>query len=283
MLENYKIGSFTLQIEADFQMADTGLADMFRIKEPGKLKCICTSEQRLIESPGPEIYKDEKMTARMVDGGTERTLYMPLPKNRPYMVVTDRACGRRMFLRYSAADLSWSRSFNYFWPAMGIYHYIMLTGNLLMRSAYVTVGGKAILFTAPSGTGKTTQAVLWAKYRGGKIINGDRAVIGRENGVSMAYGVPVSGTSRICHNQTAPIKAIVSLRQAPENKAVVLRGPKALSALAPSLALDTWRSGDYAAALSILSDIIADVPVISLECTPDVGAVEELEKLLKII
>lgn len=283
MLESYKIGSFTLQIDADFQMTDSGVADMFRIKEQGKLKCICTTESTLRESPGPEIYGDEKMTARQVDGGTERTLFMPLPKRRPYIVVTDRACGRRMFLRYSAADLSWSRSFHYFWPAMGIYHYLMLTGNLLMRAAYIAVDGEAILFTAPSGTGKTTQAVLWAKHRGARIINGDRAVIGRENGVSTAYGVPVSGTSRICHNQTAPIKAIVSLRQASVNKAQRLVGPRALSVLAPSLALDTWRSGDHAAALSILSDIIADIPVISLECTPDVRAVEELEKLLKLI
>ncbi|WP_370839368.1 hypothetical protein [Intestinibacter bartlettii] len=33
---------------------------------------------------------------------------------------------------------------------------------------------KGILFSAPSGTGKSTQADLWEKYENAEIINGDR-------------------------------------------------------------------------------------------------------------
>lgn len=283
MLENYKIGTFTLQIDSDFQLTDSGAADMFRIEQPGKLKCICSRESVLIQSPGPEVYSDDKMSARQVDGGTERTLFAPFPRRHPYMVVTDRACGRRMFLRYSASDLSWSASFNYFWPSMGIYHYIMLAGNLLMRCSYIIHDGKAILFTAPSGMGKTTQALLWAKYRGAKIINGDRVIVGREKGCAMAYGAPVSGSSPICQNKSAPIKAIVSMRRGESNRAFRLEGARALSMLAPSICLDSWRDGDYAAALSILDGVIENVPVLFLQCTPDEGAVAELENLLKTL
>ena len=50
---------------------------------------------------------------------------------------------------------------------------------------------KAILFSAPSGTGKSTQADLWQKYvRGVEIINGDRAIIGIEDNGVKAYGLP---------------------------------------------------------------------------------------------
>ena len=47
--------------------------------------------------------------------------------------------------------------------------------TLLMHGAVIAVGNKAWLFTAPSGTGKSTQAELWERYRNAEQINGDRS------------------------------------------------------------------------------------------------------------
>ncbi len=41
-------------------------------------------------------------------------------------------------------------------------------GNMILHCAYVEYQGEAILFSAPSETGKTTQANLWEKYRGSR-------------------------------------------------------------------------------------------------------------------
>ncbi len=70
----------------------------------------------------------------------------------------------------------------------------------------------AVLFTAPSGTGKSTQAELWRKHRGASIINGDCTLIAEDDGVFTAFGFPFSGTSGIFENRKAPIAAVVYLR-----------------------------------------------------------------------
>ena len=43
---------------------------------------------------------------------------------------------------------------------------------LILHCAYLEYQGKAMLFSAPSGTGKTTQAGLWEQYRGSRTVNG---------------------------------------------------------------------------------------------------------------
>ena len=86
--------------------------------------------------------------------------------------------------------------------------------SLILHCAYRVYQGEAILFSAPSETGKTTQANLWEKYRGSRTVNGDRALLGKRNGRWTAQGWPVCGTSEVCHNEEFPIRAVVMLSQA---------------------------------------------------------------------
>ena len=86
--------------------------------------------------------------------------------------------------------------------------------SFILHSAYIRHRGRAILFSAPSGTGKSTQASLWAQYAGAEIINGDRALLQKVQDCWMARGWPVCGTSGICQNADARLSAVVLLRQA---------------------------------------------------------------------
>ena len=52
--------------------------------------------------------------------------------------------------------------------------------QMVLHCAYVEYRGEAILFSAPSETGKTTQAGLWEKYRGSRTVNGDRSLLGKK-------------------------------------------------------------------------------------------------------
>ena len=69
--------------------------------------------------------------------------------------------------------------------------------SLILHCAYMVYQGEAILFSAPSETGKTTQANLWEKYRGSRTVNGDRALLGKRDGRWTAQGWPVCGTSEV--------------------------------------------------------------------------------------
>ena len=52
--------------------------------------------------------------------------------------------------------------------------------SMILHSAYMCYEDTAVLFSAPSETGKSTQAGLWEKYRGTWTVNGDRSLLIRE-------------------------------------------------------------------------------------------------------
>ena len=56
-----------------------------------------------------------------------------------------------------------------------------------LHSSYIIYHDKAILFTGPSGIGKTTQAELWRDYQGAEIINGDVTLIRKWDGRYCAF------------------------------------------------------------------------------------------------
>ena len=90
---------------------------------------------------------------------------------------------------------------------------------LILHCAYLEYQGKAMLFSAPSGTGKTTQAGLWEQYRGSRTVNGDKALLEYDGKTWTANGWPVCGTAEVCENKKLPIGCIVMLSQAKLNQA----------------------------------------------------------------
>ena len=142
------------------------------------------------------------------------------------------------------------------------------------------VNGEAIVFCAPSGTGKSTQAELWKKYRGAKIINGDRVIVRRtENGFT-AGGIYYSGTSEYCENITAPLKAVVLLGQAKENRIARCGGGEAMRRLFRECTYTAELKNDPAMIADIVADIVNGAAVYKLDCVPDESAVATLEEVL---
>jgi hypothetical protein len=160
-------------------------------------------------------------------------------------------------------------------------HHIVHHGGFLLHSAYIQVNGKAILFTAPSGTGKSTQARLWEKYRGARIVNGDRtAVTVGQEGV-FAHGIPYCGTSGICGRAVLPVEAIVYLSQGPESVARPLNGLRAFRRVWEGCSVHVWDREDVELCTNTVTEAIRQVPVVHLACTPDETAVNALEAYLR--
>ena len=51
---------------------------------------------------------------------------------------------------------------------------------MLLHSSCVAVEEKALIFTAPSQTGKTTQARLWERYGNAGVVSNDRSLIRKQ-------------------------------------------------------------------------------------------------------
>lgn len=151
---------------------------------------------------------------------------------------------------------------------------------LILHCAYIKYRDEAILFSAPSETGKTTQANLWEQYRGSRTINGDKALLQCKDGRWAAQGWPVCGTSEICHNLSTPIRAIVMLSQAKENSVRRLQPIEAFSQLYTQITVNTWNRDFVQRNMDMIEKLIAQVPVYHLACNISENAVACLEAAL---
>lgn len=164
---------------------------------------------------------------------------------------------------------------------IGLEKILLDNSGFLLHSSFIRYQGKGILFSAPCGTGKSTQANLWEKYRRSDTLNGDRAGIRSGNGHWTAYGMPFAGTSGIYRNESAPIAAIVTLAQGSENIIRKLRPMEAIRKLLPECSCRRWDSEFMNKMLDLLSQLVQQLPVYLLECRPDQGAVNLLHETLR--
>ena len=156
---------------------------------------------------------------------------------------------------------------------IGLLPVVARNNGLLLHASLVEFEGRAVAFTASSGTGKSTQADLWHEYLGAEIMNGDRAFIRRFDGEWRAYGSPWAGSSPYIKNVKAPLAGIVVLKQAPENRIRRLNAAEVTAYLYNNVRYPFWDEEATAASLETLDALIGEIPIFLLECRPDEGAV----------
>ncbi len=144
----------------------------------------------------------------------------------------------------------------------------------VFHGAAITYLSNGFLFTAPSGTGKSTHIKLWRKYLGDsvKIVNGDKPIIAADkNGVTV-YGTPWAGKENWQRNTSAPLKGICVLKQGTDNKIRPLSKEESVSAFMRQIYLPDFENA-LADTLSVLDAIIRNVPVFELSCDISENAV----------
>ena len=153
-------------------------------------------------------------------------------------------------------------------------------GGLILHCAYIEYNGRGILFSAPSGVGKSTQASLWEKYRNSVTVNGDRALLRKKEGKWLACAWPVCGSSQICKRVDVPVHAIVMLRQGKKNSVMHLPPIEAFRQLYPQVTVNQWNPEFVQAVINGMEDLILQVPVWQLTCDISEEAVQCLENAL---
>ncbi len=164
---------------------------------------------------------------------------------------------------------------------VALYGNLIRSGTLVMHSSLIDVNGEGILFTGPSGVGKTTQAELWQEHRNAQIVNGDMVFIRKESdGIFYAYGSPWHGSSEYCLNKKLPVKAIIAPIQSDKCSIAELKGIEMLKCVFPEVMLPDWFEGCKELGMSTLDELLKCTPAYRLECTKDINAVETVEKEL---
>lgn len=281
MTKNYSICGKVISVETPPISTDLGDLGLFEI-EPQKadVQVTCHVAENLPSFPqngrdmgngivvsweGNDVYRHTPMG--VYEGSLSRYSFSDPAKSDAYF--TNR--NFKTFFHY-----------RYLWNSISLSQLLLPFKVLLLHASYITYNNEAILFSAPCGTGKSTQAELWRRHKGAEVINGDKAGISvEENGV-FAHGLPFSGTSGICKNVSAPLSAIVLLGQAPENSIRRINGAEALAGLMSNIYLDFVAPGETERCVDVIIDLLKTVPVYKLDCTPDVVAVELLAQQLGI-
>ena len=158
----------------------------------------------------------------------------------------------------------------------GMERFLPRWDTLLLHCAFVQLHGHAILFSGPSGIGKSTQGDLWQTHLSAELCNGDRAAVRLHGGQWSAYGLPYAGSSRIYRNVKAPCRAIVVLGQATENQLRRLTPREAFTALYPEITLHHWEKSTVERVTALLSVLVQQIPVYRLDCLPAESAVQLL-------
>ena len=146
---------------------------------------------------------------------------------------------------------------------------------LLFHGSAIGVDGVCYLFTAKSGTGKSTHTRLWRQLLGQRavMINDDKPLlhIGAD-GVTV-YGTPWNGKHGLGTNTSAPLKAVCILRRGEENEIRPITPAQAL----PMVLQQTLRPQGAAAMtqyLDLVDRLTANTRFWELHCNMDPSAAE---------
>lgn len=145
--------------------------------------------------------------------------------------------------------------------------------TVLFHGSVIAVDGEGYLFTAKSGTGKSTHTRLWREYFGSRavMVNDDKPLLRISGGKVTAYGTPYNGKHRLGSNISVPLKAICILTRAAENRIVPISPEQAY----PILLQQIYRPADAVKmqkTLALADDLADSVKFFRLGCNMDISA-----------
>ncbi len=145
--------------------------------------------------------------------------------------------------------------------------YLRQENVFLFHCSAIEMDGKAYLFTAPSGTGKSTHARLWRETFGDRVrfINDDKPLLRLKDGEITVFGTPWAGKDKLHSNTCAVVAGVVIIQQALENSIRKLEAREAF----PLLLNQTHRATEAMGMKSTLDFVweLASLPVYNLNCT----------------
>ena len=147
--------------------------------------------------------------------------------------------------------------------------------TFLFHGSAIAVDGAAYLFTARSGTGKSTHTRLWREMLGDRavMVNDDKPLIHLTEDGAVVYGTPWNGKHRLGTNAVVPLKAVCILGRGERNS---IRGITREEAF-PMLVQQSYRPLDPAAlakTMTLVDRLSRTVPLYRLECNMDPEAAE---------
>ena len=154
--------------------------------------------------------------------------------------------------------------------------------TIKLHASVIEKDGRALIFMGKSGTGKSTHSQNWLKFVPEcSLLNDDEPIVRvLPDGQIRVYGAPWSGSTPCYRNISAEIAAFVRLYQSPENKLTPLKGVQAFASLFQSVAILRSDNENKNLTMTIVNDILEQVPIYRLDNRPEREAVSLTESLM---
>ena len=159
--------------------------------------------------------------------------------------------------------------------------FLIQRNRLILHASLLNTQFGGLVFSGPSGIGKSTQAELWKEYEGAEQINGDRPILYKKENVWMGYGSPYAGSSKCYVNKGVPVRAIMLLAQGEDCRIMPLRKSEAFREIFRNCTVYSWDREFVEQVITLVTELVSDIPIYRLICTPDQRAVEAVKELLK--
>lgn len=144
-------------------------------------------------------------------------------------------------------------------------------GVLLMHGSVIAVDGEGYMFTALSGTGKSTHVRLWRKLfkERAVMVNDDKPLVCiAADKRPLVYGTPWDGKHHLSNNISVPLRAIIALHRGEQNEI----HPISVQEAFPILLQQSYRTDEPLVtlqAMQLLSLLSQNVGLYSLHCNMD--------------
>lgn len=166
------------------------------------------------------------------------------------------------------------------------FYFAALHGKYALHSASNYYQEKAWLYSASSGTGKTTHVKLWEKLYAVQVLNGDLNLLGMEKDEVFVYGIPWCGTSGVYTTKKYPLGGIILLKRGTENRVCKLPQDERQLYTAQRMISPAWTEKQVDDSLLFAEKLSDRIPICQLYCTqePSAAAVmkEYIDKYLTI-
>lgn len=160
---------------------------------------------------------------------------------------------------------------------------ILSYDGFLMYGVVGDVEGKGIIFTAPSGVGKTTHTGLWKEYLGDRftVINGDKPLCRVIGGTVYAYGTPWAGKENIHANRRVAVDKILFIEQSPFNECIHLDKKDGLAKLFPQIYRPASADA-YLKTVDLVSCLVSRADFYKIKCNMDLTAAKTAYEGVKL-
>ncbi len=166
--------------------------------------------------------------------------------------------------------------YEYVMTGTRFYRSLINYDGFFLHSSAIVLNNKAYLFSAPSGTGKSTHTALWEEYfknDNAYVINDDKPALRLgKDGNFYVYGTPWSGKTDKNVNACVPLGAICFLERSEENHIEKMNSSEAIQKLIWQT-VRPKRVDDLSKLLALYNKLIEKYGIYKMQCKIDFDAV----------